>query len=80
MLDRLRWKRLLQNAKKMVNSESFEFAERLDSQVMNKRQIENLARAGAFDNVVPNRRQVYEAVEMLVRHTNAMQNERESNQ
>ncbi|MED5357795.1 MAG: DNA polymerase III subunit alpha, partial [Pseudomonadota bacterium] len=58
----------------------FEFAERLDSQVMNKRQIENLARAGAFDNVVPNRRQVYEAVEMLVRHTNAMQNERESNQ
>ena len=58
----------------------FEFAERLDAQVMNKRQIENLARAGAFDNVVPNRRQVYEAVEMLVRHTNAMQNERESNQ
>ena len=58
----------------------FEFAERLDSLVMNKRQIENLARAGAFDNVVPNRRQVYEAVEMLVRHTNAMQNERESNQ
>ena len=40
----------------------FEFAERLDSQVMNKRQIENLACAGAFDNVVPNRRQVYEAV------------------
>tara|TARA_Y100001934_G_scaffold272886_1_gene362021 strand:+ start:32563 stop:36036 length:3474 start_codon:yes stop_codon:yes gene_type:complete len=58
----------------------FDFAERLNSQVMNKRQIENLARAGAFDNVVPNRRQVYEAVEMLVRHTNAMQNERASNQ
>ena len=58
----------------------FDFAERLESQVMNKRQIENLARAGAFDSVVPNRRQVYEAVEMLVRHANAMQNERDSNQ
>jgi len=58
----------------------YEFAERLDAQVMNKRQIENLARAGAFDTVVPNRRQVFEAVEMLTRHTHAMQNERESNQ
>jgi DNA polymerase-3 subunit alpha len=58
----------------------FEFAERLDSQVMNKRQIENLARSGAFDTLVPNRQQVFAAVEMLVRHTHAMQNERESNQ
>ncbi len=58
----------------------FEFSERLDAQVMNKRQIENLARAGAFDAIVPNRRQVFEAVEMLTRHTHAMQNERESNQ
>ena len=58
----------------------FEFSERLDSQVMNKRQTENLARAGAFDAIVPNRRQVFEAVEMLTRHTHAMQNERESNQ
>ena len=58
----------------------FEFSERLDAQVMNKRQIENLARAGAFDAFVPNRRQVFEAVEMLTRHTHAMQNERESNQ
>lgn len=58
----------------------FEFAERLDSQIMNKRQIESLARAGAFDSIVPNRRQVFEAVEMLTRHTQVMQNERESNQ
>ena len=58
----------------------FEFSERLEAQVMNKRQIENLARAGAFDAIVPNRRQVFEAVEMLTRYTHAMQNERESNQ
>lgn len=58
----------------------FDFAERLDPQVMNKRQTENLARAGAFDTIIPNRRQVFEAVEMLVRFTNVMQSERESNQ
>ena len=56
----------------------FEFSERLDAQVMNKRQIENLARAGAFDAIVPNRRQVFKAVKMLTHH--AMQSERESNQ
>ncbi len=57
-----------------------DFANRLDSRVMNKRQIENLARAGAFDALNPNRRQVHEAVEYLIRHASAAQNDRESNQ
>ncbi|MDH3700458.1 MAG: DNA polymerase III subunit alpha [Alphaproteobacteria bacterium] len=57
-----------------------DFANRLDSRVMNKRQIENLARAGAFDSLNPHRRQVYEAVEYLIRHASAAQNDRESNQ
>ena len=32
-----------------------DFADRLDGRVMNKRQLENLARAGAFDSLNPNR-------------------------
>lgn len=58
----------------------FDFSGRLDTGVMNKRQIENLTRAGAFDSLTPNRRQVFEAVETLVRHASAAQNERESQQ
>ncbi|NKB57054.1 MAG: DNA polymerase III subunit alpha [Alphaproteobacteria bacterium] len=58
----------------------FDFAGRLDTSVLNKRQVENLTRAGAFDSLNPNRHQVYDAVEMLVRHANAAQNDRESNQ
>ena len=58
----------------------FEFAERLESQVMNKRQLENLARAGAFDSLNPNRHQVFDAVETLIRHANLIQDERESKQ
>ncbi|MEC9153821.1 MAG: DNA polymerase III subunit alpha [Pseudomonadota bacterium] len=58
----------------------FDFAGRLDNGVMNKRQIENLARAGAFDSLNPNRRQVFEAVDTLVRHANAAQIDRESKQ
>jgi len=58
----------------------FDFAGRLDTGVMNKRQIENLGRAGAFDSLNPNRRQVFEAVETLVRHASAAQNDRESKQ
>jgi len=57
-----------------------EFANRLDGRVMNKRQVENLARAGAFDTLNPNRRQVHHAVETLIRHSSAAQNDRESQQ
>ena len=52
-----------------------EFANRLDGRVMNKRQMENLARAGAFDTLNPNRRQVHHAVETLIRHSSAAQND-----
>lgn len=58
----------------------FDFSGRLDTSVLNKRQVENLTRAGAFDSLNPNRRQVYDSVEMLVRHANAAQNDRESKQ
>ena len=58
----------------------FDFARRLDSSVVNKRQLENLARAGAFDSLNPNRAQVLAAVESMVRHASASTAERASNQ
>ena len=57
-----------------------DFATRLDNHVLNKRQIENLACAGAFDRLCPNRRQVYEGADMLTRHAAAAASERASAQ
>jgi DNA polymerase-3 subunit alpha len=58
----------------------FDFAHRVDPRVINKRQLENLARAGAFDSIEPNRARVFGAVEVLIRHANVAVVERASNQ
>jgi len=57
-----------------------DFASRVDMRAVNKRQIENLARAGAFDGLNSNRRQVFEAAETVVRHASAAASERDSAQ
>jgi DNA polymerase-3 subunit alpha len=44
-----------------------DFARRLDPHYLNKRQVENLARAGAFDQLNGNRRQVFESAEAIAR-------------
>jgi DNA polymerase-3 subunit alpha len=57
-----------------------DLAGRLDSRIVNKRQVENLACAGAFDLLCGNRRRVFEGGEILVRHAAAAASERESAQ
>tara|TARA_B100000700_G_scaffold331748_1_gene467941 strand:+ start:17904 stop:21374 length:3471 start_codon:yes stop_codon:yes gene_type:complete len=47
----------------------FDLATRLDPQSINKRQLENLAKAGAFDDLCNNRRQVFNAADLLMRHS-----------
>ena len=58
----------------------FDFATRLDSVDTNKRQFLNLAKAGAFDELNPNRAQVAGASDLLLRHTTLVANERSNNQ
>ncbi len=58
----------------------FDFAQRLENRVMNKRQVENLARAGAFDRLEPNRAKVVGNVDLLVRFNTVAAEERESQQ
>lgn len=53
---------------------------RIDGSHLNKRQLENLARAGAFDHLNPNRKQMFEGVEGILRHANASAEERSSEQ
>jgi len=58
----------------------FDFARRVDSRLVNKRALENLAAAGAFDCIVPNRAQVTAAAELMIAHSDSEQRERESGQ
>lgn len=48
----------------------FDFVERVDGKVLNKRQFENLISAGALDSLSPNRRQLMDNLELLLRYGN----------
>ena len=58
----------------------FDLARRLDSRQVNKRQLENLAKAGAFDTLEPNRARVLAAIETMLRLAQATSEEKASNQ
>ena len=58
----------------------FDVAERLDQRVLNKRLVESLVRAGAFDSLNKNRAQTFAAVEALTRHSQATHESRGSDQ
>ncbi|HUT48031.1 MAG TPA: DNA polymerase III subunit alpha [Alphaproteobacteria bacterium] len=57
-----------------------DFAARLDTGILNKRQMESLVSAGAFDTLEPNRKRVYDGIERILRHVSAAANERSSAQ
>jgi DNA polymerase-3 subunit alpha len=58
----------------------FDFVERVDPKLVNKRALENLARAGAFDAIHPNRAQILAAADLLVSHSQSVAAERASAQ
>lgn len=58
----------------------WDFAHRIDARLINKRQLENLVYAGAFDSLHPNRRQLFESLEMALRHASSATAERNSAQ
>ncbi len=58
----------------------WDLARRLDTRLVNKRQLEHLAAAGAFDGLNPNRAQVFASVETVVTFAHATAAERDSGQ
>lgn len=58
----------------------FDFSERIDPKLLNKRQIEQLASAGAFDSLKPDRSQVRASADVLMRLATMKADERSSNQ
>ena len=57
-----------------------DFACRIDPQHVNKRLLENLVRAGAFDGLHRNRGELFENLETVLLHASAAATERQSNQ
>ncbi len=58
----------------------FDFARRVDLKRVGKRPLEMLARAGAFDQLDPNRRRVFESLDALVGYSAAVHEQRGSAQ
>ncbi len=58
----------------------FDFVERVDPRQVNKRALENLARAGAFDSLHPNRAQILASADSLMAYAQSMAAERASSQ
>ena len=58
----------------------FDFVERVDPRQINKRALENLARAGAFDSIHPNRAQLVQAADDLMAYGQSVAAERASSQ
>src|SRR5205823_12684183 len=58
----------------------FDFARRLDAKSFNRRQFENLVKAGAFDELDPNRAQTFAAADLLLRQASRAAEERQDGQ
>jgi DNA polymerase-3 subunit alpha len=58
----------------------FDFAERMDPKAVNRRQLENLAKAGAFDSLEPDRARAFAACEILTQFSQRAAQERASAQ
>ena len=58
----------------------FDFLERIDPRTVNKRALEGLARAGAFDSIHPNRAQIIESSDTLIAYAQSVALDRASAQ
>ena len=58
----------------------FDFVERVDPRSVNRRALENLARAGAFDAIHPNRAQIVAAADVLTAHASSLSADRSASQ
>jgi DNA polymerase-3 subunit alpha len=57
-----------------------DFARRMDPKAINRRQLENLVKAGAFDSLEKNRARLFKGIEIVLRNAQAAAEERNSAQ
>jgi DNA polymerase-3 subunit alpha len=61
-------------------ADATDLASRVDPKQLNKMQIENLVRAGAFDSIAPNRAQMFAGAELVLRRAQSDAEQKESGQ
>ena len=69
-----------QRIKNGAYKDVFDFAERVPSEALNRRALEFLIKAGAFDSLHPNRAQLFANIEQIMAHGTAAQRDKESQQ
>ncbi|MGQ0526790.1 MAG: DNA polymerase III subunit alpha [Alphaproteobacteria bacterium] len=57
-----------------------EFIMRIDAKLLNRRQFEQLSAAGGFDSINPNRAQMVEGADIILKHAHNLKDEKESGQ
>jgi DNA polymerase-3 subunit alpha len=63
-----------------VFQDIFDFVSRVPQEAINRRAIEHLIKAGAFDALHPNRRELFDSIDLILSHGQAAQRERVSDQ
>lgn len=58
----------------------FDFSKRCDTKIINKKHMEGLSKAGAFDKIASNRKQIFDSAELLSKYNNVCQAEVDSSQ
>ncbi|MEK6734464.1 MAG: DNA polymerase III subunit alpha, partial [Pseudomonadota bacterium] len=58
----------------------FDFTGKVSSKILNKRSLESLIKAGAFDKIHPNRQQLFLSVDLLINYNNIINKAAQSNQ
>ena len=58
----------------------FDFASRVPAESLNRRALEHLIKAGAFDSMHPNRNQLFSHIDLIMAHGSSAQRDRESQQ
>ncbi len=58
----------------------YDLAERLDQRTLNRRQMESLVKAGAFDSLEPNRAKMFEAIDIIIKLASVASEQRQSGQ
>ena len=57
-----------------------DFARRVDAKALNRRAMESMVKAGAFDSLSPNRAQVFDAIDQIIGLSNRASNEQAAGQ
>lgn len=71
---------MIQERNKKEFNDIFDFTSRVDQKILNKRQMESLIKAGAFDSLYPSRSSLFHSINSLSVHNNAIKQELSSNQ